>query len=365
MPEHGMTPASGAALPVEVQELRSRLAEAEATIDAIQSGEVDALLVAGPDGAQQVFTLSTADRLYRLFVERMRDGAATVSETGVILYANPRLAELLETSVEELVGSVMTEFVDERDRPTLALQLAAHEPDHTIEVELLGSTGGHVPVLLGTSWLELDDAVVRCLTFTDLRAERHWREQARVHEIRSLHDSLTGLPNRTLLSDRIEHALQGDTRQGTMSAVLFCDLNGFKAVNDTFGHDIGDQILQAVAECLTASVRPADTVARISGDEFVILCEAIHAVTTALDIAERIHDHLKDVPVVRGDPSTSGEVSLSIGVALSTPDVPSEPEELLRRADAAMYVAKRQGTGHTELDDGHDQDKTIRGTSTP
>src|SRR6185503_9241590 len=104
------------------------------------------------------------------------------------------------------------------------------------------------------------------------------------------HDALTGLPNRTLLTDRIEHALQRRSSGSGPLALLFCDLDGFKAVNDAYGHQIGDAVLKMTAARLSSVVRPEDTVARIGGDEFVVLCEALGDAASATLVAARVRE---------------------------------------------------------------------------
>ncbi len=157
---------------------------------------------------------------------------------------------------------------------------------------------------------------------------------------RSLHDPLTGLANRTLLDDRIRQSLGRRRGPGRGTAVAFIDLDGFKAVNDTYGHGIGDELLRAAARRLAACVRDADTVARFAGDEFVVVLDDVDDVT-ASELAERLLAGLRG-PVAVGDLVLG--VSASIGLALEC-DATEDPDALLRRADAAMYRSKQQGRG--------------------
>jgi diguanylate cyclase (GGDEF)-like protein len=158
----------------------------------------------------------------------------------------------------------------------------------------------------------------------------------------ALHDALTGLPNRVLFLERLTHAIDRGARSERVSAVLFADLDGFKAVNDRHGHLVGDELLVQVARRLEAVVRPADTLARISGDEFVVLCEDLDMAAEADDIASRLVAAM-DEPFLLSCGSVS--VGVSVGVAESLPGhAPSV--HLLERADRAMYRAKRGGGGH-------------------
>ncbi|MFC4064864.1 diguanylate cyclase domain-containing protein [Actinoplanes subglobosus] len=157
---------------------------------------------------------------------------------------------------------------------------------------------------------------------------------------RAMHDMLTGLGNRALLWDRMAAALARARRSGKPVGVLLLDLNGFKPVNDTYGHDAGDTLLKVVAERLKTCVRTEDTVARLGGDEFVVLTEDLADVGGALVVAERVVRAL-DEPVTVGGHEL--RTPASIGIALTYGS--SAPDEVLRDADAAMYVAKRRGGG--------------------
>jgi diguanylate cyclase (GGDEF)-like protein len=167
----------------------------------------------------------------------------------------------------------------------------------------------------------------------------------------SLHDPLTGLPNRLLLLERLEHALLRSRRSHHPVAILFVDLDRFKVVNDSHGHMIGDELLIAVANRMAGLLRPEDTLARLSGDEFVIVCEAISEKQQIHMIARRIVEALA-APFPLDDVIV--DVSASVGIAFSTPKG-VDPEELLREADIAMYQAKRRGGGTHQVVDVREQ----------
>jgi diguanylate cyclase (GGDEF)-like protein len=171
-------------------------------------------------------------------------------------------------------------------------------------------------------------------------AEREAVERQLTHH--AFHDALTGLPNRTLFRERLEHALARAGRDDAIVAVLFLDLDGFKTVNDSLGHEIGDELLVAVASRLRSCLRPGDTAARLGGDEFTVLLEQLTASDDALLVACRILDRLQQPFRLAG---RDLQVSGSIGVAVAgiAGNEGRGPSELLRQADLAMYRAKETG----------------------
>jgi diguanylate cyclase (GGDEF)-like protein len=174
--------------------------------------------------------------------------------------------------------------------------------------------------------------------------QRRRTEEQTQHE--ALHDSLTGLPNRSLFLDRLQHALSVAARRRTTIAVLFMDLDQFKLVNDGLGHAAGDELLAAVAPRIEQALRPGDTVARFGGDEFAVLAEDVQDERGATRIAERIAEALARPFILRG---REHFVSASIGISIGTGA--EEPEGLIRDADAALYRAKDRGRGGYEIFD--------------
>jgi diguanylate cyclase (GGDEF)-like protein/PAS domain S-box-containing protein len=168
---------------------------------------------------------------------------------------------------------------------------------------------------------------------------RHRGEERMRHD--AVHDPLTGLANRTLLRDRLEHALARNEREGGETGVLFVDLDNFKQVNDAYGHAAGDAVLVEVAGRLRATVRPADTVARLGGDEFVVVCEQFEE-AAALALAGRLEDAIR-MPLTVG--GVQHDLSASIGIALRHTD----PDAILGDADTAVYRAKAAGGARIEV----------------
>lgn len=226
---------------------------------------------------------------------------------------------------------------------------------HPARLLLLGSALGAasvVVILTGadsqvTRWvlvalcLLLSTAVV--LRFALAVRARESAQEALAH--RATHDGLTGTVNRVLLIDRIGHAL-ARTRRGEDLAVLYLDLDRFKSINDTLGHQVGDQLLIEVARRITAALRPSDTLGRFGGDEFVVLCEDIGP-EAVLKVADRIVDTVA-APLHVGNAVL--HVTISVGIAVSRGE-PIAVDALIRSADAAMYAAKRLGGNRFELYD--------------
>ena len=162
----------------------------------------------------------------------------------------------------------------------------------------------------------------------------------------AIHDPLTGVANRTLVRDRLAHTLERRKRQHSSVAVLFLDLDRFKALNDSYGHDVGDKVLIEVAKRIQAAVRPTDTVARLGGDEFVVLCDGVVGEVEVVGIADRIARAVELPFVVEGS-----QVALTTSIGIALPRGDETPEALLEQADAAMYQAKEQGKARYQLFD--------------
>ncbi len=191
-------------------------------------------------------------------------------------------------------------------------------------------------------------AVESVAALAAIAIERH-DVQSRLADL-AHHDSLTGLPNRNLFGELLEHALRRARRSESAVAVLFLDLDRFKIVNDSRGHDVGDELLEAVAGRLEVVLRPGDVVARFGGDEFTVLCEDLEPHTAgeqAISVADRLIGALRESFTIEGDELFVG---VSIGIAVGITGL-EPPDALLRDADAAMYLAKDRGRGRCEVFD--------------
>src|SRR3979490_2032476 len=292
----------------------------------------------GPDAGPEP-TLESEGRIARLF-EMTSDLLATISLDGHFTLLNPAWEHLLGWTREELQAHPIHEFMHPEDvEPTLALMLAGtHQPAQMENFTTrYRHRDGSWRWLLWSARCDGDTWYAAARDVTD----RMWLER------QALHDPLTHLPNRLLLMDRARQALTRLNRSTGVVAMLFIDLDRFKAVNDNLGHEVGDQLLIGISERLAEMMRDSDTVARLGGDEFVVLAEDIENDGEALALAERVVEALEE-PFRVG----SADVSMlaSVGVSVShDPDV--DPEAMLREADVAMYRAKAAGGRRPELFD--------------
>jgi diguanylate cyclase (GGDEF)-like protein/PAS domain S-box-containing protein len=290
----------------------------------------------GPEASSDP-TLHGEAQIARLF-EMTSDLLATISLDGHFTLLNPAWEELLGWTIEEIQAQPMQELVHPDDlEQTLALTLAGnHRPAQF--VNFTNRYRHHDGSWRWLLWSARCDGEAWYAAAKDV-TDRMWLER------QALHDPLTKLPNRLLLMDRARQAVARLRRSNGPIALLFIDLDRFKAINDNLGHAVGDHLLISVAERLAEMLRDSDTVARLGGDEFVILAEDLDSDAEALAVAERVL-HALEEPFQVG----SAEVSMlaSVGVSISH-DPEAEPEDLLREADVAMYRAKGAGGHNLEL----------------
>ena len=450
----------------QIRLLHEQESIAQETLQAIRSGEIDALVVSS-DRGEHVFTLQGVDYVYQRFVEQMGEGAVTVSLEGFILYSNQKFAKLLGCSLEKVIGSPFKDFVFYQDLPKFEafLQQSLKQTGISEELSLTNSDGHQIPIHLSLSQLNISNIVIHCIIITDmteykrkeealleseerfrksfidspfpmiiyaedgemLEINQTWTElsgysiddiptitnwlefafaenqdiifflmqrlyqvdrkvnqgeftirtrwgESRIWELHNvglsrlvddrrtfimiaidvtdrnraeellrrhaLYDALTGLPNRILLTDRIEQALKHLKRdKNYLFAVLFVDLDRFKLINDTLGHEIGDQVLIEISKKLNHCIRSGDTVARLGGDEFILLLQDINSKEEAIKIAERIINSFNLPILIEGKQCLS---TASIGIAFSSRKI-VHSAEILSNADIAMYDAKHCG----------------------
>lgn len=288
------------------------------------------------------------DGLFRVAFERTPHGAALLDADGRFLFANRAMIAMLGVDESDLLTTTLSAFLDAESAPfDLSDALCRLLVDPTpLRVELRYRCGIGEPAwgLLALSLLDGGDAAPIFAVHLDDITERKQAEE-RLRWL-AFHDVVTGLPNRALFEERLSAAVERVAADRGELAVLFIDLDNFKAVNDAFGHRGGDGLLRTVAERLRASVRPTDLVARYGGDEFAILIEDAAVAALVGEAVGRIEEELQGP--VRLDPA-SVALSASVGIAVGRPGQ-REPEAIMREADAAMYRAKlgrRGGRRHT------------------
>lgn len=234
-------------------------------------------------------------------------------------------------------------FIHPEDLPRVLEEVEAHlcgdRPYYEAEYRLLEKSG-EWRWIQDRGRITARDAGGRPLRMTGVHQDVTERKAAE-ERIRFLaqHDALTGLPNRALLYDRLQHSLARARRNQTLLAVLFIDLDGFKRVNDAYGHGVGDRLLQQVAQRLTGALRAADTVSRLGGDEFIVLLDEIRQPVNASGVAQKLIGMLSQ-PYVLEDQSL--RCTPSIGISCF-PGHGDDPESLIQHADQAMYAAKQAG----------------------
>jgi diguanylate cyclase (GGDEF)-like protein/PAS domain S-box-containing protein len=286
----------------------------------------------------------TKERFESLFVNNT-DAVVSVGSAGAVENVNPTFTRLTGWADQETQGTAFAGYVASEDRPRVleTVKTAVSGEPRTIDTALQHRDGSVVEVELTTIPILVNEKVVG--TYHIARDIGQRKETERKLETQALHDYLTGLPNRSLFEDRLEHAIERGRRGGTRIALAYLDLDGFKAVNDTAGHAAGDRLLQQVGSRLSCFLRGGDTVARLGGDEFAVLLEDVGDVDGALGAAKRITDLFVEPITVEG---SDLKVGASIGIAISSVDMETS-EELVRQADVAMYAAKRLGGYRYEL----------------
>ena len=288
-----------------------------------------------------------SEKRTRAVIENVAEGIVTVGDDGLIQSFNRAATELFGYWEWEAIGQPIEMMVG----PTHATDYASHEEakrqlltsparaDRSTAAVGRRKNGSTFPMELRLSQVELATGTLHIGSLRDI-SERHTYSQTLLHQ--AMHDALTGLPNRALFGDRVAHALHASRRTGETLALLVLDLNAFKHVNDTLGHENGDELLRLVAARLTSDLREADTVARLGGDEFGILVQGSPELAGAANVVWRIQQALER-PFSVNDHEV--KVDASIGITLA-PRHGDNIDDLLRRADLAMYDAKRTGAGY-------------------
>jgi diguanylate cyclase (GGDEF)-like protein/PAS domain S-box-containing protein len=292
--------------------------------------------------------LERSEARFRSLAQHSSDIVAVLDDSGSVSYMSPSSAHVLGYEPEELLGGGLARVVHEEDRLVLSGQLpmlaTSGRTARTTELRVTAADGEEKTLELTVSDLRHEPSVVGIVLNAHDITDRKALERDLRH--RTLHDDLTGIGNRVLFRERVEHALSGRADDATTTAICFVDLDDFKTINDGLGHDAGDEVLSIVAHRLTSFLRAGDTAARLGGDEFAILLERTDP-QAALEVAERLLAELRE-PVEMGGRTVV--IGASIGLAFADPSV-STAEVVLRNADVAMYHAKRGGKGAVHVFD--------------
>ncbi len=280
--------------------------------------------------------LRASEARFRGFIENLPLGVF-IAQDGLIRYANPAILGMIDYTLEEVLGQPFLQLVHPEDREmVMEFHRRRMQGDDSLfcyDVRILRKGGGISFWQVDASLDSWDGRVASLAVCADI-TQRKLAEQQMTDL--ALHDQVTGLPNRMQL---VDHAHQAMASMSKGFAIIYLDLDGFKRVNDRFGHEAGDQVLREVAARLRGSIREADIAARIGGDEFVVLLQSVSSYGMAMRVAENIRLILKRPIRCK---ASQHRISASIGISL----YPSDGENLdllLHHADEAMYLAKHGG----------------------
>jgi diguanylate cyclase (GGDEF)-like protein/PAS domain S-box-containing protein len=282
----------------------------------------------------------------RAIVDHAPDAILTIDLDGMVESLNPAAERMFGLRIDDGEGVDVGELMEPGEDDDAHLGGTVQVRTRTgvqLGKDVLGrrADGTTFPLELSVTEVELGDRTICTVVARDV-TERKAFERRLTHQ--GTHDALTGLPNRVLFMDRLAHALATAGRSRRPMAVLFCDIDRFKVINDSLGHTAGDALLFAVAGRFRSALRAGDTVARFGGDEFVILAEELADEADAVIVAEKLAEALRE-PIAIGTQEIV--VSSSIGIAVADPAA-ATPETLVRDADVAMYRAKQKGRARHE-----------------
>ncbi len=283
-----------------------------------------------------------AENLFQTII----DSVILTDPEGLIVNVNPETQTLLGYSREEMIGKHLESifYTEEHSQRSAIANLLNACPVRSVETSVPSKSGDRIPIMLSVSECR-DDFGTRIgyvLASKDITEYKHAKERI---QYLATHDSLTGLPNRLLFTQLLSHSVQSAKRNNRQAAVFFVDLDRFKIINDTKGHDAGDKLLQEIAKRYKQVLRAADVVSRQGGDEFVILVEDFHKRGDLEHIAQNILSCTYKPVVLMGD---EYRVTASIGISLYPKDG-SDEQTLMKNADTAMYYAKGKGKNNYQF----------------
>lgn len=307
--------------------------------------DADGLLLGWVGCCVDLTARKLGEERYQELFEHATDAIFTATTTGEITSINRAGEQLTGYARDVLLGMSFFDLVAPEDAAqaleTLQRRIAGGK-NEVAEYQLIRNDGVHVFVEVSGRLVEQDGQPIGIEAIARDTSERHALEEQLRQE--ALHDPLTGLPNRTLFYDRLGQALRRVTRSGSLVAVMLLDLDGFKRVNDSLGHAVGDQLLVEVARRLQRELRGGDSVARLGGDEFAFLLEDVTREQELVSVAERLLAAVaQPVSVDHSQLQISGSLGITIAEATDTADT------ALSNADTAMYNAKHAGNGGFEI----------------
>ncbi|MYM70486.1 EAL domain-containing protein [Pseudoduganella sp. FT55W] len=284
--------------------------------------------------------LERSEERFRRIVHNAEEGIWEIDANARTSFVNPKMAQMLGYSIEEMLEQPLVAFMDEEGRTILERNIARRQQglSERHEFKFMRKDGSDLWATLATNPIFDNDgsyrgalALVTDITASRASAELIWHQ--------ANFDTLTALPNRHMFQDRLQQEIKKARREGSQLALLFIDLDGFKAVNDTLGHQQGDAVLVEAARRIGLCVRSSDTVARLGGDEFTVIL-------SGLEQADGIDRIVQAMLALLGRPfaldGAQPSISASVGIALYPADA-AAPDDLLRSADQAMYAAKQGG----------------------
>lgn len=321
-------------------------------INEIQVDGLDAFIVELQDITEyKRASEAVRDREHRLksILNTVTEGIMTLSVTGIVQTFNPAAEKIFGRAAQTVIGQHVevlmdTEYRDPYKRFLERKILKGNSPVMGKPWELVGSheETGRFPLEMTMTKLQVGNELIYTAVFRDITERKQSEERIR-HMAH--HDTLTGLPNRHLFTDRLNHAIKAAQRYNKALVLMFVDLDKFKPINDTLGHEAGDVVLQTVAKRFRNIIRESDTVARIGGDEFVILLEELDNSDAGVLVADKLLECLEEPILVSGRECRLGA---SIGIA-RFPEDAMDSDELLRCADEAMYAVKTSGRNGYKL----------------
>lgn len=283
--------------------------------------------------------LRKSEALYRGFLENLPLGVV-IAQDGIVRYANAACLEMISYDRDEVIGRSFLPMVNEADREMLTelhrRRMEGDDAPACYDLRMTRKDGSAVVWRVHASTVTWEGRPAGLIAFSEVTAQV--QAQQRATEL-ALHDNVTGLPNRLLLSDRARQAIAAARRQQGGFALVYLDLDGFKSINDTLGHNAGDRALKTIARRLLDCMRDSDTVARVGGDEFVVLLPGVADRETAVLLAEKLLHAINEPISIAGGGQRLG-ASLGIGIF---PVDGADLDRLMHNADKAMYQAKSAG----------------------